>query len=236
MFLSRRATQAEYFDSPERSFAEVAESYRCLALINRLFYFTEPFQRFIPRILGAEKCRSLTLLDLGAGDGSLGAGLERWAAKRNWSWKVTNLDCNPHALQLCKNGRTVAGSVLELPFENESFDVVIANQMTHHLASDEEIAQHFREALRVSRQAILLSDMQRNAFLYGIIWMVLHAGMFPKHFRDDGLLSVKRGFRVDDWRALANRAGIHNAKVWNYFGARVMLSATKEKSLAGVAI
>ncbi|MEO7298669.1 MAG: methyltransferase domain-containing protein [Verrucomicrobiota bacterium] len=227
MFLSRRATQAEYFDSPDRSFSETAESYQALSLINRLFYFTDPFQRYLPRLLGRENCRTVRLLDLGAGDGSLGEALTQWAARRGWSWEVTNLDSNPHALKLCKNKKTVMGSVISLPFATESFDVVIANQMTHHLSSDQEIAQHFCEAWRVARRGILLSDIHRNAVLYGLIWLILHGGRFPRHFRDDGLLSVKRGFRTNDWRQLANLAKIKEAKVWPYFGARVMLSAKK---------
>ena len=36
----------------------------------------------LPRLLGAEQCRSLTLLDVGAGDGMLGHRLEAWSAKR----------------------------------------------------------------------------------------------------------------------------------------------------------
>jgi 2-polyprenyl-3-methyl-5-hydroxy-6-metoxy-1,4-benzoquinol methylase len=227
MFLRRRATQAEYFDSPDCSFAETAESYKSLAHINRIFYFTEPFQRFLPRLLDEKKCRSLTLLDLGAGDGSLGEALKNWAAKRDWDWRITNFDISPHALQLCTNGTTVVGSVLSLPFANESFDVVIANQMTHHLMTDEDVAQHFREAWRVTRYAMLLSDIHRNATLYGLLWLILHLGKFAKHFREDGLLSVKRGFRTGEWRRLANEAAIKEAKVWHYFGARVMLSAKK---------
>jgi 2-polyprenyl-3-methyl-5-hydroxy-6-metoxy-1,4-benzoquinol methylase len=232
MFLSQRATQAEYFDSPDRSFEEVAESYKMLGRINRIFYFSEPFQRFLPRMFGEEKCHSLTLLDLGAGDGSLGGVLTAWAAKRGWSWRVTNFDLSPHTAQLCKSGKTVIGSVLSLPFENESFDAVIANQMTHHLASDEEISRHFREAWRVARRGILLSDIHRNSFLYAVIWLILHAGNFPKHFRDDGLLSVKRGFRTNEWRRLAKRAQLGEAKAWHYFGARVMLSAVKPTGIA----
>ena len=227
MFLRRRATQAEYFDSPDRSLAETAESYKSLARINRLFHFAEPFQRFLPRLLGAENCPAVKLLDLGAGDGSLGQTLQTWAAKRGWSWDITNLDLCPHTAELCKTGKFVCGSALDLPFENESFDVVIANQMTHHLSSGDEVAQHFREAHRVARRVVLLSDMHRSIILYGVIWAVLRAGNFPKRFREDGLLSVKRGFRSDDWRELARRAGLGDAKVWMNYGARVMLAAQK---------
>ncbi len=38
MFLSQRATQAEYFDAVDRSFAEVADGYRQLARANRGFF------------------------------------------------------------------------------------------------------------------------------------------------------------------------------------------------------
>ena len=227
MFLSQRATQAEYLDSPECSFQETADSYKELARINRLFHFAEPFQRYLPNLLGPEKCRSLTVLDLGAGDGSLGGALEKWAGNQGWSWAVTNLDSNPHVLKLCLPGKTVAGSVLAIPFPDQSFDVVIAHQMTHHLAGDGEVVEHFREARRVARECVLISDMHRSSVLYSLIWVILHLGNFPKHFREDGLLSVKRGFRQDEWRELAKRAGINEAKVWVHFGARVMLAAQK---------
>ena len=230
MFLSQRATQAEYLDSPDCSFQETAESYKELARINRLFHFAEPYQRYLPNLLGPEKCRSLTMLDLGAGDGSLGRALEKWAASKGWDWSVTNLDSNPHVLQLCPPGKTVVGSVLAVPFPDNSFDVVIANQMTHHLPSEVDVVEHFREARRVSRHCILLSDMHRSSVLYSLIWVILHVGRFPKHFREDGLLSVKRGFRAGEWRDLATRAGISEAKVWVHFGARVMLAARKDQA------
>ena len=119
MFLSRRATQAEYFDSADRSFHEVAEGYRQLARANRVFRFSHPFEHLLPRLVGRERCRSLSLLDLGAGDGSLGNKLTAWAARQGWDWRFTNLDCNAHALRLNSQRRNVAASVLSLPFRDE---------------------------------------------------------------------------------------------------------------------
>ena len=97
MFLKRRALQAEYFDSPARTPAEVARGYAMLNHMNRLFLLTEPYRRYLPKLLGPERCRSLDFLDLGAGDGWLGQQLSRWAASRGWSWRFTNLDLNPYA-------------------------------------------------------------------------------------------------------------------------------------------
>ena len=100
MFLSRRSTQAEYSDAPGLSLEHVTQNYADLGKINRLFAFAEPFQRSMIHWLGREDARSLEILDLGAGDGFLGRTLEAWAQKRNWNWRVTNLDFNENALRI----------------------------------------------------------------------------------------------------------------------------------------
>jgi len=141
---------------------------------------------------------------------------------------VTNLDLNVCALQLNPGGRNVAGTVGALPFSDDSFDVVIASQMTHHL-TDEEAVQHFREAWRVTRNALFLTDAHRNAGAMAVIWGVLRLMRVTPQFLSDGMLSVRRSWRVGEWRALAARAGISSARVWLYYGSRVMLQARKPR-------
>ena len=63
----------------------------------------------------------------------------------------------------------VTGSALQLPFADGSFDLVVASQMTHHL-TDEEVVQHWREAWRVTRDAIFICDLHRNAGFYALLW------------------------------------------------------------------
>lgn len=226
MFLRERSTQAESLDSHERPAADIAAGYRQLARANRLFFFSHPFVVTLPRLLGRENCRALTLLDVGAGDGLLGRRLEAWAQRRGWRWEVTNLDANPHALQLNPGGRNVTGSALALPFPDVHFDVVIASQMTHHL-TDPEVVAHFREAWRVARRAVLFSDLHRNAFLYALVWLGSRMLGLSRETREDGVISVRRGFHLDEWRRHAGQAGIPGARVWLYAGTRIMLAAGK---------
>jgi hypothetical protein len=228
MFFKHRVLQAEYFDLPDRPVAELAEGYRMLNHMNRLFQLAGPFKRCLPTWFGQERCRSLSILDLGAGDGSLGDDLSEWAARRGWQWRVTNLDLNMQAMRLNPAARFVAGSVLALPFHDNSFDVVIGSQMAHHLMADEEVCQHFREAWRVTRNVLFMNDLHRNLALYAVLWLLLCLHRYPDHFRSDGLLSVRRGWRVREWRSLVARAGIPNARVSLYAGARVMLEAHKQ--------
>jgi hypothetical protein len=104
--------------------------------------------------------------------------------------------------------------------------VVIGSQMTHHF-SDHEVVVHFREAWRVARRTIFLSDLHRNAFLYLMLRVLFLFTRFTKDFQQDGLLSVRRGFRVGELKDLAIRAGIPNAKVSLYFGTRLLIHAIK---------
>jgi SAM-dependent methyltransferase len=232
MMFRERATQPEHFDDPSRTFEEFRLGYAQLARVNRLFRLHDPYTRVMCRWLGSENCRDLAILDLGAGDGWLGNAIEDWASTRGWRWRVTNLDCNPAPLRLCRDRRNIAASALALPFEDDAFDVVIASQMTHHFNSDADVVRHFREAWRVAARAVFLTDMRRNAFLYTMLWLALPLLRINGKMRADGLLSVKKGWTLKEWRELAWRAGIPGAAITNYYGSRIILAARKQPASA----
>ena len=226
MFLSERATQAEYCDRTDLSLDEVRAVYQQLGRIHRLLQTPDAFQRPLVQLLGEAKVRKLSLLDLGAGDGTIGRSLESWARRRGWDWRVVNVDANVAALGLHGGGLNVAGNVCALPFVDESFDVVIASQMTHHLA-DEEVVRHFGEAWRVARSLVCITDAHRNVGALCFISMLMRVLGCSPEFRSDAALSVKRGWLVGEWRELARQAGLGDAKVHLHFGARIVLLAQK---------
>ena len=226
MFFERRSTQAEYFDLPGRSEAETLEEFRDLDRLNWFFLFAKPFEEVLPRLLGKERCTRLEILDVGAGTGTLGRKLSAWAKKRGWEWRFTNLDANPLVLKSGQTSPVVIGSALSLPFPDNSFDVVVASQMTHHL-TDDEVVTHLREAWRVTRRAVLISDLHRNIGLYSMLWLLPRLMGVSRSVKADALISVKRGFHLAELRELAGKAGLPEAKVWLYYGTRILLQAKK---------
>jgi len=227
MFLTHRSRQAEYTDAPDLPAEVVASNYLELARVNKLLMFAHPFQSHVVRWLGRGRCANLSILDLGAGDGSLGRELSGWAAKQGLQWRVTNVDKNPRALRLAPRGVNVIATVQSLPFADASFDLVIASQMTHHITEREDVTAHFREAWRVTRDAIYLCDIHRNPVSYVMLWVVLKVMRLSPLMLHDGLMSVKRGWRAAEWKALAREAGIPEVKVWFYFGSKLVLQARK---------
>jgi ubiquinone/menaquinone biosynthesis C-methylase UbiE len=226
MFFSRRSTQAEYFDLRGRSEAETITSFRDLDRLNLSFRFSHPFVRSLPAWLGPERCQQLDILDLGAGTGLLGRRLAAWARARGWSWRFTNLDLNGVALRFGEASRAVVGSVTALPFADNSFDLAIASQMTHHL-SDGEIVAHLREAWRVTRDALLICDLHRSAWLYALLWCSMRPMGIDRTVREDALRSVKRGFRLREWRDWARQAGLAEIQVRLRDCTRIVLQARK---------
>lgn len=220
--MSQRATQAECFDTPGRPLEEVRSDYQWLARVNRLTHFAKPFQHFLPYYLGSEGCRNLRILDVGAGDGRLGETLEAWARRNDWHWEVTNLDANPLCAHIAPRP-VVLGSATQLPFPDDSFDVVVATTMTHHL-TDAQTVDHFREAGRVARKLVLIVDVQRRAWFLGLMWLVLVLLRAPAHFRADGVLSILRGWRLPEWRELAAKAGLDGARFHALAGMLLVLA------------
>lgn len=227
MLLEQRATEPENLDLPGRTLDIVRDDYHQLGRVNRLFRFAEPFQRLIPMTLGEGHCQSMSLLDLGAGDCSLGDTLESWAQRKKWNWEVTHLDLSPLALSLNESPRRVVGSALALPFRDNSFDVVVAAQMTHHLEVPDGVVRHFREAYRVARKMVIIYDLHRTLPMYLLVWGTLVCLRAPKDFRDDGLLSVKKGWRTPEWLDMAKQAGIEEPNVRVDRVARIVLRAVK---------
>jgi len=90
-----------------------------------------------------------SILDVGCGDGyitnALPEGLE-----------VVALDSSAAALAHV-NRRTVQGSATRLPFEDASFDLVMANDLLEHLG-DADLRQALAEIRRVSRRYIVITS------------------------------------------------------------------------------
>ena len=103
---------------------------------------------------GIDARPSAAILDLGAGTGTLALQLkERWPDAR-----VTGLDADPEILAISRRRTAEAGREIEfvegfsneLPFEDESFDLVTSTLFFHHIDTDTKAAT-LREVARVLR-------------------------------------------------------------------------------------
>jgi hypothetical protein len=80
----------------------------------------------------------------------------------------------------------------------------------------------------VAKRLVLICDLHRNRFFWLALAALLWSIRLPREFRRDGLLSIERGWRVPDWRRLAEAAGLTNARIWQEHGTRILLAVVKD--------
>jgi SAM-dependent methyltransferase len=168
--------------------------------------------------------RVTRVLDIGAGPGLLGRALERRAA-RGGAVAMTAMDRSAQVLTMAPASMcAVAGDALALPFRAGAFDVAILALTLHHVP-DALQCDVLREAGRVAR-TVLVSELHRARphyvgarLLADTIWRT------NALCREDGPVSVLRGYTEHELLALAEAAGLRHARVARAFFYRFVLVA-----------
>jgi ubiquinone/menaquinone biosynthesis C-methylase UbiE len=210
----QRSKQSELMDDFNRPDSEFDQAYRELEIINRRLGGIRAIERFLP------DRSNLLMLDVAAGGCDVSeALLEKRAAS------IVVLDMNPKGFRFARRSRPVVADAMELPFPDNTFDVVMASLFFHHL-SDDQCVQALVNMWRVSQNLVIVNDLHRHPVAYFSIRAL--AGQFSKSImvRHDGPLSVLRAFRPDELLQFAKRADIP-ARVHRSFPFRLVLVAKK---------
>ncbi len=177
----------------------------------------------------------LTLLDVGTGGADIPVGLLAEAARSGRRLQVVGTDSRPEILAaaaIAAPGVTrVEGLTLEvadgrsLPYADDTFDVVHASMVLHHLEPDEGVA-FLRELARVARLGIVVNDLDRGRLAWLGAWTMSHTLTANRYTRHDAPLSVRRAYRLDEALALIRSSGLAPVRtVRGAFGHRYAIAA-----------
>jgi SAM-dependent methyltransferase len=93
------------------------------------------------------------------------------------------------------------------PFRNKSVDLVLVSQVLHHLAPASAV-RLLQDCDRLARLGVIVADLRR-AWLAGPLFRLGGRLLrFDPVTLLDGVTSIRRGYEVDELRALLGRAGI----------------------------
>ncbi|MDQ3743686.1 MAG: methyltransferase domain-containing protein [Acidobacteriota bacterium] len=181
----------------------------------------------------AGDAREFSLLDVGAGTGELLREVARWARERKIRARLVGLELNERsALGILEESRgfgeimAVRGDALRLPFDDAAFDYAMCSLFTHHFRDDGAVSV-LREMSRVARRRVYVIDLHRHPVAYYFYTTVARLFLHNRLIREDGALSILRGFVPRELLRLAESAGLARAKVERRFPYRLVLSASK---------
>lgn len=202
----------ERMEQPGLETSELLVALETLARVNRRFGATRLVLRHLAALYDGWPT-PLRILDVGTGYADIPRAVARWARRRGRPIRITAMD--RHAGTLALAGRACAdypeirlrrGDALALPFPAQSFDVVLASQILHHMEGAEPVTL-LREMARVARRAVLVHDLRRGAWPRFATWAALRLASRSPVIRHDGPLSIRRGFVPAELLTLAREAG-----------------------------
>ena len=161
----------------------------------------------------------LRVLDLGTGGGDYLGHLVARGERRNCQVEVVGVDANPVTAQYARDWldanlsghiryrvRIDEADALDLPYPDADFDIALSTLFLHHFHGTEAV-QVMREMKRVSRLGVLVNDLHRHPLAYVAIEALCRVLPVSPMYRHDAPLSVRRGFRREELRTLAQQAG-----------------------------
>ena len=194
----KRVRTEEILDSHDCPAHEAAASLRDIGRINRWFGGVTTTRKLIERAAAVSGMRYFSVLEVGAGFGEVPRLAARQLARRGITLEITYLDCMYS--HLVEGSRAVVANGLAIPFRDNAFDLVNCSLFAHHLEPD-ELAAFAREAMRVSRCALLINDLVRHPVHLALVY----AG-FPLMrsyvSRVDGVASVRRSYLPEEMREI----------------------------------
>lgn len=192
-FLSRSA-QKEIMDDMSIQDDRLDEALQELSVINTWLGGNKTTRKGVRMLLKRKILSStLSILDVGAG----GADIIKSIEPLHPDTKFTSLDLNMRTCEYAVRGNpslmVVHGSILELPFQERSFDIVHASLFLHHF-TEEQLRDILPSLYAVSRYGIIINDLRRSVFAYFGIFLLTQVFSRSAMVKNDGPLSVRRGF------------------------------------------
>jgi SAM-dependent methyltransferase len=228
----RRSEELENLDRGSYTPAEYEGCLAELRRVNRWLGDAGALRRSVLRELGRDGAEGFSLLDVGAGSGELLRAAARWARGAGRRARLVGLELNERAARsILEESRgfaeiaAVRGDARRLPFADGAFDYCLSSLFAHHFR-DEELVGVLREMSRVARRRVYVIDLHRHPVAYYFYTTAGRLFLRNRLVREDGALSILRGFAPAELRRLAERAGLRQPKVERRFPYRLVLGGS----------
>lgn len=214
-----RATEMEFLDRPDCDPLLAAASYRFMETVNSSFGGTRQVRQFLAaEIAGRSTGAPYRILDIGSGSCDIPLAAIRWSRACGIPLHFTCLEMADHAIDIARGQLARAGDPpVQLLQEDvfthqpaEPYDYAVTSMCFHHF-SNEQILMLLHRLRGFVRSSLLINDLQRSQLASLATRLLLVVTAAPAGVRHDALLSIRRGFKIDELRTLLRQ--LDNATV-----------------------
>jgi len=222
----------EFIDRTNNNPDLLRDDLKNLRDINRYFGGLSAIRReVVPLLAALPSQREVRILDMATGSADHPLAIAGLAEQMNRSVTICAVDKNPQILEIARqrtagfdNIKIEKHDILAVPYADQSFDVVLASLVIHHLSRTDAVLL-LREMKRLSRMLCIVNDLNRSWPAYGLAWLFAHISTRNPLSRNDAPVSVLRAFRPEELRAMAADAGLANITIKRSPFCRLLLVA-----------
>ena len=219
---SNRSSKTEIMDDFTLEGVLLRDTLDKLETINRLLGGNSVTISGLKKILkNQSKNKTITIVDLGCGNGDILRDVAQFGRKNNYSFKLTGIDANLAAIEYAKelskdyselNFKKI--DVFSEDFKEQSFDIVLCTLFLHHF-KNEELIPFLKTITEKATIGIVVNDLHRHRLAYYLFKLI---GFFIKNemVREDGLTSILRAFKKKDLENIAKELNVHFSIQWKW--------------------
>lgn len=220
---AQRSYQKEIMDDLEVGGEVLEQTLRELKTINRLLGGNAVTTDGLRKLLGNVSETEITIADIGCGGGDMIAVMNDWAMITSRKAHFLGIDANPNIIRRAeKNLRALTNvsfkvqNVFDPNFSIDKVDVLTCTLFTHHF-TQEQLIEMLASFKQKARLGIVINDLHRHPFAYHSIRLLTRFLSKSPMVKNDGPLSVLRGFRRPEWEQLLQKSGFQKSEIrWKW--------------------
>jgi 2-polyprenyl-3-methyl-5-hydroxy-6-metoxy-1,4-benzoquinol methylase len=171
----------------------------------------------------SDPASEITIVDVGCGNGDMLRTLADYGIKKRLKLKLIGIDANNftvnHARQLSGEYNNISyrcEDIFDEAFKELQYDIVLCTLTLHHF-KDVEIKQIMTIFYQNAKLGIVINDLQRSAVSYRLFQGLCFVFGLNDMSREDGLISILRGFKKKDLTQFSKELKFNNYTVqWKW--------------------
>lgn len=194
-----------------------------IAFINQLLGGNKVTLQGVKTLLTASNRKDIKILDVGCGNGDMLRTLARYAEKKGLSFQLYGIDANKftirHAQSLSQdypNISFICADIFDEMAQCHHYDIILCTLTLHHF-KNEDILKLLAGFAKQSNLGFVINDLHRSVLAYHLFKIICFIFRLNSMSREDGLISILRGFKREDFLLFSNLLHFRNYRLkWKW--------------------
>jgi len=218
-----RTQESEIMDDFSLQGEELREALDQIARINQLLGGNKVTLEGIKKLIQSNKTETITIADIGCGNGDMLRMLSDFAQKNKLNFKLTGVDANDftinYAKNLSKDYPNIEYQCVDIfseDFKTLKFDIILCTLTLHHFTNEQihNIITIFKDN---AKTGIIINDLHRSKLAYRLFELICFIFKLNRMSRQDGLISILRGFKKNELEEFSKKLNLKNYNInWKW--------------------